>query len=176
MTLSSGESEILVNGKSLTVPTRSLSWGAGDGAKLAAVSKKKAVRLYNEAGKRIGSVPSCTVLPVLRTEEKRCLVVYGETRGYLMLEDAELLDPVSGEIRKGVISVNGSTSGRATVKLRFGPSDKERIVDSWKTGTGVLLIRKENDFWQVEGNGIRVWVHQDYVTAEDEHGTEINEG
>ena len=108
------------------------------------------------------------VLPVLRTEEERCLVVYGETRGYLMLEDAELLDPVSGEIRKGVISVNGSTSGRATVKMRFGPSEKHRIIANWKTGTEVTLLGKENDFWQVEAKGLRVWVQENYVTIGDE--------
>ena len=87
-----------------------------------------------------------------------------------------MLEPSQGEIAHGLISVNGSTSGRATVKMRYGPSEKERVMASWKTGTRVTLIRQEKEFWQVEAEGLRVWVHQDYLTREDEDGQEVNQG
>ena len=51
------------------------------------------------------------------------------------------------------------------MKLRFGPSEKEKVMENWKTGTRVILIRQENEFWQVEAKGLRLWVHQDYITA-----------
>ena len=77
-----------------------------------------------------------------------------------------MISPREGDIRYGVISLNGNTSGRATVRMRYGPSEKERIVDNWKTGTKVLLLRQENEFWLVEGLGMRLWVSQEFVTPE----------
>ena len=162
---------ITVNGKTRTVLTRELSWGETGKPRLAVVTGRKNVRLTNEAGRRIASVPICTVLPVLREEEGRILVMHEDQRGYLSLEDAEVTDPLEGEIRHAKISVNGSTSGRATVKLRFGPSEKERVAENWKTGTEVILIRQENDFWQIEARGRRLWIQQDYVTETQAEGT-----
>ena len=174
--LGSGESEISVNGTQMTVPTRDLSWGEDGKPRLAVVTSKKAVRLLNEAGKRIATVGGRTVIPVLREEEDRILVMDGDQRGYLKKSETEVLEPIQGEIAHGLISVNGSTSGRATVKMRYGPSEKERVMASWKTGTRVTLIRQEKEFWQVEAEGLRVWVHQDYLTREDEDGQEVNQG
>ena len=165
VTLSSGESRISVNGQEMSVPTRELSWGDDGKPRLAAVTQQKAVKLLNAEGKRIASVPGCSVLPVLREEEDQVQVMYEDQRGYLKRENVEVLEPLQGEIRHGMISVNGNTSGRATVKLRYGPSEKERVADNWKTGTEVILIRQEEEFWQIEARGVRLWVHQDYVTA-----------
>ena len=175
-----GDSDIAINGKESTVPTRELRWGDGETPRLAAVTEKKNIRLQNAEGKRIGTVPPCVILPVLREEDDRVLVLYDENRGYVNKSEIELLEPLQGAIRKGTISVNGSTSGRATVKMRFGPSEKHKIMANWKTGTDVTILGKQDDFWQVEGQGLRVWVHQDYLTAEEgeenAYGTEINEG
>lgn len=165
--LTSGESEISVNGKTQTVPTRDLIWGEEAKNRLAAVSQKKAVKLLNSAGKRIASIPAGSVMPVLREDEDLIYVLWQDQRGYVKKTDAEILDPLEGEILHGMISVNGNTSGRATVKLRFGASEKERVAASWKTGTKVVMIREENDFWLVEGKGLRLWVQKDYVTAEE---------
>ena len=164
--LTSGESDITVNGEERTVPTRELSWGEEGKPRIAAVTQKKSIRLLNDSGKRIASVPAGAVLPVFREEEDRAAVLYGDQRGYVQLADVEVGDPLSGEIRHGTVSVNGNTSGRATVKLRFGPSEKERVAASWKTGTKVIVLREENGFFQVEGKGLRLWIHKDYLTAE----------
>ena len=164
--LTSGESDITVNGEERTVPTRELSWGEEGKPRIAAVTQEKTIRLLNDSGKRIASVPAGAVLPVFREEEDRAAVLYGDQRGYVRLADVEVGDPLSGEIRHGTVSVNGNTSGRATVKLRFGPSEKERVAASWKTGTKVIVLREENGFFQVEGKGLRLWIHKDYLTAE----------
>ena len=104
------------------------------------------------------------LVPVIREEEDQIYVLYQELRGYVKLSDAEVIDPVEGEILHGTISVNGNTSGRATVKLRYGPSVKEKVMQTWKTGTKAILIRQENDFWLIEAKGLRLWVHKDYIT------------
>ncbi len=171
ISFSSGECEIKVNDTRMTVPTRELIWGDGEKPMLALVPTRKAVRLLNDAGKRIATIPGRTVVPVLREEEDRVYVLAEEQRGYVLKSDIEMIEPVQGEIMHGTVSVGGNTSGRATVKMRFGPSGKERVADQWKTGTPVILISKEDEFWLVEGKGVRLWVHQDYITAENENGT-----
>ncbi|MBQ3704835.1 MAG: hypothetical protein II888_00100 [Clostridia bacterium] len=164
--LTSGESEITVNGQAQKVLTRDLIWGDEGKPRLAAVIQKKAVRLLNEEGKRIGSVPRCSLVPVLREEEDRVYVMYEEHRGYLRLSDVEVFAPLEGAVQHGIISVNGNTSGRATVKMRFGASGKTSVVDNWKTGTEVILIRQEDGFWLVEAKGLRLWVSEEYITVQ----------
>lgn len=168
--ITSGLSEIAINGETLTVSTRELSWGEDGVARLAVVNKKKNIKLMNDKGKRIASIPSCAVFPVLRVEneEKRAYVIYDETRGYVSLSDVEIISPLEGNIQNALISVNGSTSGRATVKVRYGPSVKEKVIENWKTGTSVTLIREEGEFYLVEGKGKRVWVQKDYLTEDKE--------
>ncbi len=166
VSLGSGQSEITVNKKAMTVPTRELSWGEEDGNRLGIVNTRKNIRMKNAAGKRIASIPAGTLLPVISEDGENACVIYGDQRGFVSLEELELTDPLEGEIRTGAISVNGNTSGRATVKMRFGPSEKERIAANWKTGTPVTLIREENEYWLAEGRGVRLWVRKDYVTEQ----------
>lgn len=166
VSLGSGESEITVGRQKMTVATRDLSWGENDGNRLAVVNTQKAVRMTDAEGKRIASIPARTLLPVTAEAEGKAAVIYKEQRGFIQMEDLELTGPLEGEIRTGAISVNGNTSGRASVKMRYGPSEKERVAASWKTGTRVTLVREENDFWLAEGRGVRLWVHRDYVTED----------
>ena len=161
-----GDSVIEINGKEQTVPTRELRWGGDDLPKLAAVTSKKNILLKNAEGKRIGTVASCAVLPLLAEEEDRLYVMDGDTRGYIKREDADVVPAIAGDIVKAKISVNGNTSGRAKVKMRFGPSEKHRVVDQWKTGTDVTVLARDGEFFQVEGKGLRVWVHQDFLTGD----------
>ena len=174
-----GISIISVNGKQQSVPTRDLLWGGNGKPVLAVVTEKKNILLRNAEGKRAGTVPSCTILPVLEERGEMLYVQYGGQRGYVRKNAVEITEPLQGDIRTGRISVNGNTSGRATVKLRFGPSEKHRVVSSWKTGTEVCVITESGDFLQVEAKGTRVWVHRDYLTPdweEEEDGTEIGQG
>ncbi|MBR2663811.1 MAG: hypothetical protein IKE25_08865 [Clostridia bacterium] len=161
-----GESRISINGKEQTVATRELQWGSAGQPKLAVVTEKKNIKMVNADGKRIGTIAPCRVLPVLAEEDGRVYIIDGETRGYLKTESIEIAEPAAGEILKGQISVNGNTSGRAKVKMRFGPSEKQKVIDNWRTGTEVTLLAKSGEFWQVEGRGMRLWVHQDYLTAD----------
>ncbi len=161
-----GDSVIEINGREMTVPTRELRWNGEDIPKFAAVTSKKNILLKNAEGKRIGTVASCAVLPLLAEEEDRLYVMDGDQRGYIRREDADVISAITGDIVKAQISVNGNTSGRAKVKMRFGPSEKHRVVDQWKTGTDVTVLARDGEFFQVEGRGLRVWVHQDFLTGD----------
>ena len=129
-------------------------------------STTKIIQMRNAEGKRAGTAASCAVMPLLREEEDRLYVLSGDKRGYISREDAEVVEALEGEIIRGAISVNGNTSGRAKVKTRFGPSEKHRVVDQWKTGTAVTVLAKEGEFYQVTARGVRLWVHQEFLTGE----------
>ncbi len=161
-----GESRIIVNGREITAATRDLRWGDGEKPRLAIVTEKKNIRLNSEAGTRVGTAAPCRILPVLREEEDRVYVIDEETRGFVLKSQVELAEAPDGDITKGIISVNGSTSGRAQVKLRFGPSEKQKVMATWKTGTEVTVLGWQDDFWQVEAKGLRLWVHKDFLTTD----------
>ena len=159
-------STVAISGKEQEVSTAELSWRRdGSAGQLAWIRKKSGAKLLNDAGKRIATVPACTLLPVLEDPDGRIRVIWDENRGTLSPEDVELLS-VSGA-ETGKISVNGNTSGRAKVKMRFGPSAKEKIIAEWKTGTKVAVIQKENDFFLVEAMGLRLWVQENYLTLDE---------
>ncbi len=156
---------------SLEVPTRDLSWTAeGTASQLAFVSGKKAVRLLDEDGKKIGTLAAGSLTPILQAEEKRLLVMAGETRGYLKRSDAQVLDVVE-EYRTGVIQVNGYTNGRMEVKVRFAPSAKGKVMAQWKTGTRVAVLAEQDGFFLVEAKGLRVWVQAEYVLTDEKEST-----
>ena len=160
-----GNCVLSVDGAEVTVRTRELSWGVDGKPRLALVPGRKSIRLLDGEGKRIGSVPRRTVLPVLEENEDRLLVMYGEKRGWVLKKDTELLEPLEGEIPTGVLSVNGVASGRATVRMRLGPSEKESIAETWKTGTEISVVGREGDFLLAEARGMRLWVHRDFVSG-----------
>ena len=78
-----GISIISVNGKQQSVPTRDLLWGGNGKPVLAVVTEKKNILLRNAEGKRAGTVPSCTILPVLEERGELLYVQYGDQRGYV---------------------------------------------------------------------------------------------
>ena len=166
---------VTAGGKNVEVPTRELSWTRdGSAGKLAFVNRKTAAKLLDGAGKKIGAAEPCAVVPVLEAEDDRYLVMVNGKRGYLKAADAELLEPAA-ETKTGKISVNGSTSGRATVKMRFGPSGKDKVMANWKTGTRVAIVDRKDGFYQVEAKGLRLWVQEDYVTPDDPAESEKEE-
>ncbi len=156
-------------GEEQEIPTAKLFWQTGENAKqqLAWVTGKSGAKMTNGDGKKIASVPACSLLVVLAAEEDRVWCVHGEDRGYLALKDVELLESAEG-YRMGQISIKGNTSGRAKVRMRLSASAKSKTVAEWKTGTRVAILQEEGDFLLVEAQGLRVWVQKDYVTPEEE--------
>lgn len=157
--------EVLKDGKTLRIPTAGLQWRTVDGTRrVATVTGKKAVQLKNGAGKKIALVQPCSVVQVLEQKDESVCVRYNGKRGYLPLESVEVTELPEGNIRTGLISVNGKTNGHAKVKMRFTPSGK--IADNWPTGTPVAVLGEKDGSWYVEGRGFRFWVLKEYVTLD----------
>ncbi len=166
-----GRCVISVENEERTVATRELSWGRDGTPRLAFVPGKKSIRMLDASGKRIGNIPRRSLAPVLAEEADRIQVMYDEKRGWVSREDVEILEAAEGAVPTGILSVNGVASGRTTVRMRLGPSEKESIAANWKTGTEVALFGSEEEFLLAEAMGMRLWVHRDFVTPAE--GTEL---
>ena len=167
VSLGTGQSIILADQQYQTVPTRELKWGEDDESRLAISVGSRSMIMVNAERKRISTIPPYTIVPVLKTEDGKACVVYQNKRGYIKLKEAEILKPLQGEILTGVLSVNGKTDGKAMIKVRIGPSEKNHILESWRVGTEVTLLDEEGEYRLVEANGKRAWIKKDYIlTAE----------
>ena len=162
-------SAILQDGEKLTVPTSELSWAfsGSDSPSVAVVSKKKNVALKDANGKKTGTLPPCAIVLVMKQLENSALIRTSDRSGYVSLSDVELVPVSQAAPRPALVSLKGNTSGRASVKLRYGPSAKEKVVGEWKTGTRVAILKEKDGFCQVEAGGIRAWIQQEYLTPEE---------
>lgn len=162
---------IINRGETLTVPTHDLHWEAEEGCEGQAlvISSKKSVALKNSEDKKIGTVPSCAVVPVLKLDKKNAWIRYDGSIGTVSLSDAELLSLSEEEPIIGKIALNGKTNGAAKVRVRLNASTKAKVVSEWPTGTSVSVLAQDGEFYRVEARGLCVWVHMDYLVLSAEN-------
>ena len=170
-------------GEALTAATADLRWTASgaEDTPVALVSKKGGTAFLDGNGKKISgfkTIPEGTVLPVLEAEDKTLYVAWKGAFGHITRKDAELIALPEETLSSALISVNGHTNGRATVKIRASASAKGRGIAEWKTGTRVYVLQESKGFYLVEGKGARGWVQGTYLTMEgqDENGQKVDEG
>ena len=166
VTFGTVESIIEVDGVKQTVCTRDLTWQT-DGCEMQAayIPGKKAVNLRDAEGKRLARLSGCTVLPVLSISEEKICVRYEGSRGYLARGDAELVAIDEGSAPVAVLTLNGSTTGKAKIKARYTPAGS--IATYWTVGTRVAIVGEEEDYFMVEADGKRYWIQKEYLTMEE---------
>lgn len=166
VTFGAVDSVIEAGDQRITVPTRELQWKT-DGCEMQAawLPGKKAVKLTDADGKKIARLPGCMVLPVLAIEDDRICVRYKNSRGYLSIEDAELVPIDDGSAVRGVLTLKDGKKSKANIKVRYGPA--ESIAATWKTGKTVAMLQEEDGYTQVEADGYRYWIQSDYLAKEE---------
>lgn len=160
--------QVLQDDQPVTVPSAELSWTGRETETpcVAVVRKKKRIVLKSGEGKRIGSLPACSLMLVMEIGEKSVRIRTAELSGYVSVEDVEIIPVSAAPPRAATVALNGSVSGRAAVKVRYGPSQKEKTIAEWKTGTQVAITGQQDGFFQVEGNGLRGWIAEAYLLLE----------
>ena len=169
-------------GELQTVETRLLQWESLglDGRTVALVTRKKGATLTDADGKRVPglrSAPAGTLLTVLEADGKRLYVPWRGKYGYVSRSDVELIPVTDEEVRRGIVSLNGKTAGSVQISIRSEATARSAALTKWKVGTEVAVLGKQDDFYQIEGCGLRGWIQEKYLTTEENtHGQEINEG
>ena len=175
-------SKVVLNGEAVRVPTADLQWKCvgSDGNLVALVTNAKDAKFTDAEGKTISGNAKIRygyMCPVLELQENQVYVAWKDTFGYLSLKDVELLE-IGTDFRTGLISVNGKTTVAATVRVRRDANVKSKVQAEWKAGTPVAVVRREDDFYLVEGKGIRAWVEGKCLTLDggEEDGESAGDG
>ena len=162
--------KVVLNGEAVRVPTADLMWKCvgADGRLVAHVTNLKDAKFTDAEGKTIAGNAKIRygyMCPVLEVLEDKVYVAWKDKFGYLSLKDVELLE-TGADFETGLISINGKTTVAATVRVRQEPKVKAKQMAEWKAGTPVAIVRREEDFFLVEGKGIRAWVEGKYLTID----------
>ncbi len=153
--------------KTHVVPTADIQWRARTQEKTAAlITGTKAVPLKDAGGNKLKTVPGRTVLPVLEIGEKQLKVRYDTVTGYIDSKGTELIPLSFLQVKTGFLSLNGSVSGRAKIKVRQTPGGK--LLDEYPTGTEIAIFGEKDDAYEIEAEGRRGFVQKDYVTFEEQ--------
>ena len=168
------QSEITDNKKSRVVSTSDLTWRKTTQVPMAAyISGTKAVPMTDSMGKKIRNIPGRTVLPVIGMTEDKVQIRYEDEAGYVALKSVEVIDLSTVSGKPGVLSLKGSTSGRAEIRVRLKPGGK--LMDNIATGTPVTVLSEGDDAYEIEVGGRRGYVQKEYVTLTEEQSEETEE-
>ena len=164
------------------IPTRDLQLtGVEPGqVQVAIVTAKNGTMLKDAAGKQIpdkARIKRNTMVLLLGGSVDNMLYAWWDNAfGYLNPDEIVVLPAASGTILTGVIAVNGNTSGTLQATVHLNPDAKSTGLTTWKTGTPVAIVGQRNDFYLVEGKGLRGWVHKKYILPDqDEEPAELKE-
>lgn len=159
--------KVKTEGDSVRIPTAQLRVTAtGEAPSVALVNAKNGTTLKDGNGKKIDGVNAIanrTMLLALSWDEESVYVWWNGQFGFLLAKDAEVLSPVSGAWKTGLIAKNGSTSGAASVTVHLNPKQNSTGIKTWKTGTPVVLVEQQGSYCLVEGKGQRGWVNEKFI-------------
>ena len=118
-------------------------------------------------GKVIEKLLDGTVVYIVEEGSKYTQVLAGDKTGYIINSALEMVNPDLLPIGEGVLTYNGKTTGRTKINMRCDAGTKFRKIDTWPTGTEVVVwsITEDGEWYEVEHNGVRLYTQAEYVTV-----------
>ena len=160
---------IIVDRETVVVPTSEISWEteAEEKQMLACVNKKSLVSIsmreaMDTKSEIIEKIPLGTMLLVQKVGRKYTRIYYNGQVGYVLNKYLNYY-PIGTEAETKVLSYNGHTNGKATIRIRFSSSKKSRMIAELPTGTRVDVIEVKKKWSRVEVNGLRGFVMNDFL-------------
>lgn len=134
-------------------------------------------------GKVIEKYKDGTIVSIVEEGSKFTQVLVDGKAGYIINSALEKLDPEQHPIGEGVLHYKGKTTGRNNINLRCDGTGKGRKIDTWPTGTEVIVwsVTEDEKWYEVQANGMRLYVEAQYLDIilnyeYDENGELILEG
>ena len=163
--------EITVEGETKRVLTSEISWNteAEENKRIACVNKKSIVSatMRTEMSTKadiIEKVPLGTLVLVEKVGKKYTRVYYDGQTGYILNKYLNYY-PVGEEADARVLSFNGHTNGKATIRIRFSSSKKSRMIAELPTGTYVDVVEVRKNWSRVEVAGYRGFVMNTFLSV-----------
>ena len=137
---------------------------------VALVTSKNGTWLKDADGKQISGkkrIERNTMVLLLQAGEDSLYAWWDDSFGYLTPADVEVLPAVTEPFRTGtIISDNPAVH---VIPDRKGPSLQ---TAKWKKGTPVCIVEEQDGFLLVEAKGRRGWVHEKYISLDQQENTE----
>ena len=88
----------------------------------------------------------------------------GKKEGYVTNTSLKFYAPATTIEGMALLSKNGLTNGRASINIRSEADKDSAKIDSWKTGTEMIVFSHSDGWYEVEANGKRGYVMESFVT------------
>lgn len=109
-----------------------------------------------------------TIVVVLEYGKKFCKIQYDGSVGYILTSCLRFHASDETPISTGVLSYKGKATGSTTINIRASADGDSAKIAEWRTGTEVLVFTKENNWYEIEANGMRGYVKAEFLTLVDE--------
>lgn len=164
-------SRVSYQGTVSEVPTAALSFSndVSEDKRIAVVYAPRTGKatLRKKASTSAESIRKCkagTIVSVLEYGKRFCKINYDGSVGYILTSCLQFHSPKEQPISSAVLTYNGKATGRTTINIRNdADGDSAKIVE-WKTGTEVVVFGEQGGWYEVEANGMRGFVMEDFIT------------
>ena len=109
-----------------------------------------------------------TVVSVLEYWKKFCKINYNGSVGYILTSCLQFHSADEQPKGTGVLSYNGKSTGSTTINIRNDADGDSAKITEWRTGTEVLVFGIDGKWYEVEANGMRGFVKEEFLTMKEE--------
>lgn len=109
-----------------------------------------------------------TIVTVLEYGKKFCKINYNGSVGYILTSCLQFHSPDEQPTGTAVLSYKGKATGSTTINVRNDADGDSAKITEWRTGTEVLVFGKDGKWYEVEANGMRGFVKEEFLTMKEE--------
>ncbi len=91
-------------------------------------------------------------------------ILYDGIEGYIRTDCLIFHDGKQAPMGTGILHINGNKDGSKTVTIRADKSTSKAKIDTWATGTSVIVHEEDNGWYTVEKDGWVGYVQSQYLT------------
>lgn len=182
VTLGLVDSEVKLNGETVTVKTADLTWDHDvddENKRLAIIDAKRTGEATMHAKSKAKSdvLKKCDtnrVVAVLRLGKVYSRVLYDGVEGFVMTDALDFY-PVGGVKAGGEapvpgwVSYKGRTNSKQTINIRQSGKNGSRIIDEFRAGTPVWVFSIDGKWAEIEVGGYRAFILREYVTLDESY-------
>ena len=109
-----------------------------------------------------------TIVSVLEYGKKFCKINYNGSVGYILTSCLQFHSPEEQPTGTGVLSYKGKATGSTTINIRNDADGDSAKITEWRTGTEVLVFGIDGKWYEIEANGMRGYVKDEFLTMNEE--------
>lgn len=182
VTLGLVDSEVKLNGETMTVRTADLTWDHDvddENKRLAIIDAKRTgeATMHAKAKAKSDVLKKCDtnrVVAVLRLGKVYSRVLYDGVEGFVMTDALDFY-PIGGVKEGGEapvpgwVSYKGRTNSKQTINIRQSGKNGSRIIDEFRAGTPVWVFSMDGKWAEIEVGGYRAFILKEYVTLDESY-------